>query len=118
MKGKGNLANILGFIVAMIAGYKGLASEHAQAWFGVAAFAISTVLSTFFTNGVFVSGWKPAMWVITIAGVVIQVLNATATASLVSAEVVTYVILAITTFINVFYKSYDGGISIAEKKLA
>jgi hypothetical protein len=116
--GKANAFNILTFLVAAIAAYSGLASEGLQSWLGIIAFTISAVLATFATGGVWVKGWDKTMWVVTGAGVVIQVLNAMSEKALVDPVTITYIITGINLFINVFYKSYPaGGESPAEKKL-
>lgn len=118
MKGKANAINFITLIIAMIGAYSSMFNASTQAWLGIVGMTLSTVLATFVTGGTWVSGWSQTLWVTTIAGVVIQVLNAIGSAALINPAVVTGVITGINIFINVFYKSYGGNTSLAEKKLA
>lgn len=117
MNGKANAVNIITFLIAMIGAYTTMFGVKEQAVLGIIGMALSTVLATFATNGTWVKGWSTTLWVTTVAGVVIQLLNAVGAAEFMKPSVVTGIVTGINVFINVFYKSYDGNDTLSERKL-
>jgi len=110
MKGKSLAVSILSVIVAIIAAYSGLASPSAQAWFGIVSFAIVLLLqSPILSSGTFPVGWTSTVWIVNIAGIVIQVLSSIGEKSLVDPAVINYVIIGINILLTGFVKDYGSG---------
>jgi len=118
MNGKANAFTIVTFILAMIAAYLPQFTPAAQSWLGIVSFVGTALVSTYMTNGTWVKGWDKTMWIVTIAGTVIQLGNQFAAAGIIPAATISGIIMGIQVFINVFYKSYNGGASLVERKLA
>ena len=118
MNGKANAFTIITFLLAMIAAYLPQFIPAVQSWLGIVSFIGTALISTYMTNGTWVKGWDTTMWVVTIAGTLIQLGNQFAAANLIPAATISGIVMGIQVFINVFYKSYGGNTSIAEKKIA
>ncbi len=117
MKGKSLAVSIISAAILAIGAYAGLFTESAQAWLGIVSMALILVLNQFFPSGTPVTGWNWVIWTTNIAAIVIQLLNATMEEGLLKPELVNGIIIAINIFIQTFLKDYNGGNSIAEKKL-
>lgn len=109
MQGKSVVFNLFTFILGLVVSYKAFLPEKYQAWASVVAIAVSALLSNFFTNGQFIRHWDKTVLIVSIAGIIVQLFNALSDNAILPTMYTTYVVIAVNTFINVFFKNYNDG---------
>lgn len=103
---KSSFVNIATLLVGAIGAYSGLFSVTAAAWLSIVSMALTLVLSTWFPSGVFSPSANVASYVVNGAGIIIQLLNATADSALIPAEIVAQVVIGINLVLQVYFKDY------------
>lgn len=105
MKGKTIATQIITAMILLLAAFAGNFGGEVASWIGIASMVLSLVLSTFFSSGVMTGTWTVVMWVTNIAGIVIQVLNATGEQGLIAASVTSAIVIVINILLQVFFSN-------------
>ena len=118
MKNKSLVVQILSLALSLAGIYTTFFGATGQAIVGVICFAITAILqSPILSSGVWPKGWLTSMWILQIAGIVIQVANFAASSSLIDPAAVNIFVMTVNAFLSVFIKDYSEGSPMMRKMI-
>ena len=107
MKIKSLVVQILSLALSLAGIYTTFFGATGQAIIGVLCFAITAFLqSPILSSGTWPKGWLTSMWVLQIAGIVMQTANFAASSALIDPAAVNIFVMTVNAFLTVFIKDY------------